>query len=98
MKIRKLAEIVKEILIFVPETRTSDKLLIGEIAKEFGHDPNYDSYYDIANDKKFPSFESITRARRKVQELYPDLRVEKVAESRTNKETEYIEFALDKSI
>lgn len=76
----KLFERVKSILITNPNTRNSDKLLIGEVLKSIGAVTKID-YFGVKEavllDKllsgNFPSFESITRARRKVQELHPEL-------------------------
>lgn len=46
--------------------------------------------------KLFP-FESITRARRKLQNKYPELQAEKIiVEARSQEEVEYRNYALDK--
>ena len=42
--------------------------------------------------KKGLSFESITRARRKIQNKYPELKNDKVANFRDKKQKEYIEY------
>ena len=47
-----------------------------------------------AKELKIPSFESITRARRKVQERYPDLKDTETAEARFEKTTEYVQYAI----
>ncbi|MBR3003402.1 MAG: hypothetical protein IKF38_07645 [Clostridia bacterium] len=43
--------------------------------------------------KKGLSFESITRARRKLQNKYPELKNEKIATFRNNKRKEYIAYS-----
>lgn len=83
----KLYDKVKEILESNPETRDSDNKLIWEVWR----------YLDLTNgdmiDKwdfmKAPASESITRARRKIQELHPHLRATKVVqEARKEKQEE----------
>lgn len=44
----------------------------------------------------FPSFESVTRCRRKVFELYPNLKPEKVTKLRKEKEEEFREYSKGK--
>lgn len=45
---------------------------------------------------KIPAFESVSRARRKLQQEYEYLRPEKkVQDARTNKEADYIRYAID---
>lgn len=45
--------------------------------------------YDI------PPFSSVSRARRKVQAMYPELKDEKISKLREKKEMEYMEYAID---
>ena len=47
-------------------------------------------------EKKGLSFESITRARRKIQNKYPELRNEKIANLRNEKQTDYINYSRKK--
>lgn len=99
--IRDLAKIVKEELEQNEDCRNSDATLIMEILKRFHLSNNtpISVVLDGITSKKIPPFESITRARRKVQELYPHLSAsKKVEEHRINNEQEYIEFSMDKSI
>lgn len=69
---------VKKVLEESKEARCNDFKLISEVFKELGYSETY-TLSDIAflssieDGEKFPSFESITRARRKIQELYPSL-------------------------
>ena len=63
-----LQGIVRDILIAIPETRDSDEVLYMEVLKRKGHEINKETF---ANYKtyKLPSFASISRARRRVQEV-----------------------------
>jgi hypothetical protein len=51
--------------------------------------------YVMLNHKQlgFPSFESVTRCRRKVFELHPNLKPEKVTKLRKEKEEEFREYS-----
>lgn len=76
----KLYDTVKHILISYPDTRNSDKALIGEVLRHIGAVRTVDYFGDteaVLLDRllsgSIPSFESITRARRKVQELHIEL-------------------------
>lgn len=76
----KLFDTVKRILTIYPTTRNSDKALIGEVLRSIGAVTTVEYFGDKEAvlleqllSGKLPSFESITRARRKVQELHPEL-------------------------
>jgi len=76
---------VKNILSKYESTRNSDKLLIWYLANEEGKIE--DDKLGFNNFMELPSFESITRARRKIQEMTPQLRAnEFVTEERRKKE------------
>lgn len=94
MEKKKTFDLVKSILENVPETRDDDFELIYEVAKEFGWGGcAFGQALTLWRDRGCPSFESITRARRKVQELYPNLRAsDKVAEAREEQRREYRDF------
>lgn len=89
-------DIVVETLTQKPDTRDSDKKLIWEIYKSLGHvrpmTPRIirPVFYVLKHEDFLvgPSFESITRARRKAQELNPALRaVNQVTTGRASKAT-----------
>lgn len=63
-----LKGIVRDILMAIPETRDSDEVLYMEVLKRKGHEINKETF---TNYKKYdlPTFPSISRARRKVQEI-----------------------------
>ena len=67
---------VKRLLILIPETRDDDMLLYAEFCKRHSEIKSYETFYDVmtsAKQRKLPSYEGVTRARRKVQELEPYL-------------------------
>lgn len=99
--IRDVAVIVKGIMEAHPKTRDDDFLLYAYVLNKFGQSKNI-PFWDMAalvKMSQLPSMESIGRARRKVQELYPELQAEKkILEARTNNQEEYIEFSQDRRI
>ena len=95
MKIKKVEQKVLKVLEERPETRSDDFILIYYVYKE---------YLDISvfrfssvmlhhNDLELPSFHSITRARRKIFEKFPELKPKKVTKFRAEKEEEFKEYA-----
>lgn len=92
-KLRKVSQMVREVLENYPDTRSDDRLLIYTI---------YRNYYGIVNDKfvnvimrhDLPNFESIRRCRQKIQEECEELRGDKQVEKvRMNAQVEYIDFS-----
>lgn len=72
----KLYDVIKQLLVKYPELRNSDKKLLWSVWHKKGLVNSFnmidrDSFY------KAPSSESITRARRKVQENHPELQAQK---------------------
>lgn len=99
MKIRNIGEKVKSILQVNEEARDSNESLYLAYISEFGYGVN-NSYGEIINAVKsqiIPPISSVGRASRRCQELYPELRGKNYIK-RYNKQVEFIEFALDKSI
>lgn len=92
-----LAKLVKSILEDDRKARNSDYHLWMRVCEEICPESLYSSFYYVLehhNELELPNFESVGRARRKVQELYPDLQSdEKVHEERTKKEEEFKDFA-----
>ena len=85
---KRMIDLVYQIMTAEPATRSSDKLLICAVYKHVGIDINA-PFADVLMGN-FPPMESITRYRRKVQELCPDLcATEQVEEWRANKEGQY---------
>lgn len=76
----KIYDLVKNILENSEQTRNSDKLLIWEVYKKIGIVKDVEWFGDreaIIRDNflsaRIPATETITRARRKIQELHPEL-------------------------
>ncbi len=94
-----LEEVVKNVLTNYIETRTNDFELIYAVYREidFAHTTREPFHEIMLNHKKygFPPFESITRARRKVQKNHPELANKKVQVDRYNETVEYIDYAID---
>ena len=70
-------EAVKQILTAWPKSRDDDMLLYAIYLHMNGCVGTDEKFYDVmskAKARKLPSYEGITRARRKVQELEPELR------------------------
>lgn len=68
---------VKQILMENPATRDDDMLLYGIFLQKYMMVSMTESFYYVcqtARSRKLPSYESISRARRKVQEQEPSLR------------------------
>ena len=96
MSAKKVAPKVYEILKQYPETRSDDRLLM---------DIFYETYYKLATcplyrvfelqrEGRVPTFESVRRARQKLQETNEDLRGTKESEdARMAMQEEYLEFA-----
>lgn len=102
-KLYKIEDLVKPFLELDPETRADDFLLVLNVYGAINIsiiDPLFGAtFYDVMKNHrkyKLPSFGSVTRCRRKLQELYPELRpIKDVEEARINETAEYIEYALD---
>ena len=71
--------------------------LIGELGREKGIDMNFvtvTAFLLNMNEWGFPPFESVRRARQKLQQEFPELSAnEQVQAFRDAKESEYLEFA-----
>src|SRR5574344_1080350 len=95
-----LKGIVRDILLAIPETRDSDEVLYMEVLKHKGHEINKETFTNYKA-YKLPSFASIARARRKVQEIERNNKCiddwelqssKKVEKYRRQLEKEYREF------
>lgn len=85
---------VRNILLEDPRTRDNDMLLYAVFCAKFNLVRPEETFYDVlfnAKRKKLPSYESITRARRKVQEMEEYLCGEK-RNARKEQEQKYREF------
>lgn len=89
-RLQKINDLVAELLSTKPMTRDDDFLLIGAVYKACGVDLNDSMRNILLNHKQYnlPSFESITRARRKFLETHPEYSGNNV-EARDNEESNY---------
>jgi hypothetical protein len=91
MKLRHIENNVIELLNLEPEARDDDNLLLALYVKEHKQ-INADNL--IIEERLATLFNSVTRARRKVQEKNPDLRGERWKD-RQAAQADFIEYALD---
>lgn len=96
---RKLECIVKSALEESKEARDDDFLLIFKVYKVINESVIYKDFRQVMRDHVefgLPSFESITRARRKVQKEYPELQSsKKTKEIRAAEEKAFYNYAND---
>lgn len=87
MKIKKYESLVLETLQNNKLSRSSDFVLYGSVLKKLGVNLSTTSLYEFlstADEKKMPSFETITRCRRHIQALRTDLQDNQTAVAREN--------------
>lgn len=99
-RIKDVEKRVKAILIEDPQARNSDSFLYLKVLKMIGKENGIDVesisiikfLLDMSN-SPFPPFESVRRARQKLQSAYPELRgCKAVEEARAENELEYREY------
>ena len=92
----KTYEIVESCLRAIPETRDSDNKLIYAVYRKLGMDKD-ESFKNVIRgimDGKYPSMASVTRAKRKAVEKYPELDCSApVREMRNELKEQYKAFA-----
>lgn len=95
MRIANLHTRVLKVLNEYPETRSDDSTLHAKILElYYGKEYLTQPYIITLSDKSLPKLESVGRARRKCQELYPELMAdEDVEAARELKEEEYKDYA-----
>lgn len=86
-----LENIVTRLLVEKPVTRKNDRVLIGWVYKKLGVDIKA-PFQNVLLMNHIPSFESITRARRKAQEKNPELVDKVMKDIRKNEELEFIKY------
>ena len=90
-RLKKMHDMVKEILTNYPITRDDDRLVIGAVyALYYDVDMNT-PFKEILLDKHLPNYETIRRCRQKVQADNEALRGKKDAE-RIDLQKEYVEY------
>lgn len=86
-----IKNVVEEVMTLDPKTRNNDKWLILQVMRKLG----FKIYVDYADLKEMPSFESITRIRRFIQNTEGKLLPDKATDYQRNKmEENYKNFAL----
>lgn len=96
-----LAELIKGILEKHREARNSDNVLIYSVMRYYGVQPTttFAAVMQGIIEGKLPALASITRAKRKVVELYPELDCDaKVRAMRNEQQQEYVAFAKERDI
>ena len=79
-----------------PHTRDSDKALLTNLYVMFYKVNIFDPSTDILFNDELPTYDTVSRARRKVQERREDLRAkDKVEAQRIADQEAYIEYALE---
>lgn len=88
MQMQTVLDNVRDLLETIPETRFNDHLLYVHYLETY-----YKVPFTRENFIKFKqSFEGISRARRKIQEAYPDLTVEYYLNVRMGKQEEFFKL------
>ena len=103
MKLENVTAIVKMLLEREPETRNDDDLLWVKVLEIVAQDkgmPDYSKtmpfrdFLFLAQCSGLPHFKSVSRARRRLQSLYPELRATKeTEEARAELEAGYREYS-----
>jgi uncharacterized protein with PIN domain len=96
MKVKNTEQYVLDILTRNMRAREDDFILYGAVLKQLGYDLKNTSLYDfLANAKKdnVPSFETVTRCRRKLCENNKDLVGKNIEEYRNHKQDEFVEYS-----
>lgn len=94
-KINVLEPIVEEVLIINPISRKDDFVLLSEVLKRI-IDTDLSLKYIFLNHDKLgvPSFESITRCRRKIQERNHELKSKSIEKIREAEAKAFVDYAL----
>ena len=93
MEILKIKQVVKEALTEHKSLRNSDNRLVAYLwNKQHPNTQSKSAFLYLLQHGKVMSYESISRVRRKLQELHPELRAEKeVIQARKEEESKVIE-------
>lgn len=92
-KIKNIESKVEYLLRKKPETRVDDFVLICEFKDTFFEGYSLIQCFLSHKELDFPSCETITRCRRKLQQKYPELAKEQIVELRNEKVKEFKEYA-----
>ena len=96
-KLYKVEDIVYQVLQEVPETRKGDFVLVAEVYNKINPELKYLRFSEVMlahKELKLPYFESISRCRRRLQNIFEELRPSKeVQEARDEEQLVYREYA-----
>lgn len=91
-RVREVTPRVLDILKKYPETRSDDRKLFVRVYQSYGANIAA-PFCEVVTDPDLPSFESMRRARQKIQNYCEDLRAEEPVESiRIAEQEDYIEY------
>lgn len=99
-KLRKLEEVIKPILEYCPQAREDDFILYAEVIRAYNPallNLSTKTFLLSHNVLKVPNIKSVERARRKVQEKYPELATERAKRKRAEEQANYIAYSHDKT-
>lgn len=99
-KLYKIEEVVKNVLEQYPETRSDNFKLIYSVYREINFKVvTIENFYQVMwyhKEYGLPSFEGITRARRKIMNMHPELKpIKSVEKARKEEEIVYREYAIN---
>lgn len=93
-RIREVTPKVFEMLKNYPSTRSNDRLLIKMVYTDCYKVNPYSPFGEVVMRTDLPSFESIRRARQRIQEYCPEYRADEPIESmRIEEQEDYLEYA-----
>lgn len=97
-KLKNLEKIVEKIIRNDQLAREDDCYLILKVVEKVYSNEVGKTFADVMFNAKLKgiNFESITRARRKLQEKYPELKEAEITQIRDKEQEAYIEYALEK--
>lgn len=97
-KLKRLENVIKPILECYPQAREDDLVLYAEVIRAYNPELLNLSVEEFLLDVPYvPNIKSVERARRKIQEKYPELATERAKRKRAEEQASYISYAQDKS-
>lgn len=100
-RLKNITATVKDILSLKKRARDDDYILYGFYLNKHGLSVKtpFLTIYQLIQNKELPSMESVGRTRRKLQELYPELRGDSyIAHLRQENTKGYVEYSREKDL
>ena len=97
-KLKKVESVVEKILEMHVDARSNDDILYLYVCEEFYSGASSMTCNDFACARNIigcPSYESVSRARRKIFEKRPELKPEKITQLRKDMEEVYVDYAIN---